>query len=51
MALLAAEFYSRRINRDEDIEKFEEILREELLELCDTLHDNATELVEKLARD
>lgn len=51
MALLAAEFYSKRVNNDEDIDKFESILREELLELCDILHDNATDLVESLARD
>ena len=49
MVLLPVEFYSKRVNKESDVEKYETILREELLELCDTLHDSATEMVEKLS--
>jgi len=51
MALLSAEFYAGRINHDEDIEEFEAACREELIDLCDILHKEATELVEDLSKE
>ncbi len=51
MALLSAEFYAGRVNDDDDIELFESTLREELIALCDILHEEATVMVETLSKN
>ncbi|WNJ99098.1 DUF115 domain-containing protein [Thalassospiraceae bacterium LMO-JJ14] len=48
MALMSTEFYANRLKDDEDAENFETILREELFTMCDTLQDEAVDLVKSL---
>lgn len=48
MVLIGAVFYSVRIRDKDQAEKFEDILREELLAACEGIHESCTKLVSDL---
>lgn len=48
MILIGAVFYSARIRDKDQAAKFEDILREELLNICEEIHESCTKLVSDL---